>query len=648
MFLLTLEPTQLSWSPPEPLPTHAPSDALVPVIHFFQGSAHQFDVCAADFAIQEEVEPGWTRFSGCRLAAAQGVEVRVHTWREGSETLANISVAVPPGLRLTRVQFPQVVCVGVQPVDHLLTAYAWGDDILDPITQIPRYCGRARSHNPLTYIDHGENEMIYVYPAAMSMQYMVLYNANRSTYLASYSTGEETLSFNVRVSTPETLTLSVNHYPFVSSGEWISPECAQAALEGGWLPAADLYASRMRKRMPQAEHSSWLQRSFDGWLMLGMHFEGKAPLYRFTDLPDIFRKSQASGINTLHIYGWSGNGHDTLYPDYDVDPALGSAADLRRALDQIKTWGGRGILYTNSRLVDPASPFYKTGGEAFLCRQRDGSPYLENYGTTATFAVACPACAGYRDYFTRQVTRMVAEFGAHAIQMDQIGSTIGYLCFDPAHEHSSPSTNFLPGWTELTRQVEAAGRNLDPDFFIWGEGCQERFGRHIAVHQGHGEARSAAVGAMQPALFKYIYPNTIVTGMTVSLDKLARAAAHGKPLDIPPGALQDANFRRLLQAYLGLRKTYPQYYFDGRFTAGAGLKVSGPVEAFGIQRADGSGLLVSLWAPGAGLDQPVSAWLYNPRPNVPARGLSPADLSLTAGEWLYLAWSGPLAVVEFS
>ena len=319
VFLLTLEPTQLPWSPPEPLPTHAPSDALVPVTTFFRARPTSLTYVLP-------ILPFMLKWSLAGPVFPDVVWLPHRTWRcgciPGEKALKPWQIFLSPsqpGLRLTRVQFPQVVCVGVQPVDHLLTAYAWGDDILDPITQIPRYCGRARSHNPLTYLDHGENEMIYVYPAAMSMQYMVLYNANRSTYLASYSTGEETLSFNVRVSTPETLTLSVNHYPFVSSGEWISPECAQAALEGGWLPAADLYASRMRKRMPQAEHSSWLQRSFDGWLMLGMHFEGKAPLYRFTDLPDIFRESQASGINTLHIYGWSGNGHDTLYPDYDVD-----------------------------------------------------------------------------------------------------------------------------------------------------------------------------------------------------------------------------------------------------------------------------------------------------------------------------------------
>jgi hypothetical protein len=649
MFELTFEPTNVLWQPAPPLPTHAPNDALVPVVHFIPASAHQFIVHPEDFADCEEIRQGIVRFSTCKLPNTASLSVEVNLSVDGQQTLGSIIVQTPSSLLLTRVQFPIQICPEVQPVDHLLSAYSWGDDILDPIYQIPRYCARVRSRTPLTFIDHGENELIYVYPAAMSMQFMTLYNANRSIYLACYSEGDETISLNARVGAENALHLSVNHYPFVSGREWRSPECATAHLAGGWLPAAGLYAGRMRARMPQAQHSPWLQYSFDGWAEVGLHFEGKAPEYHYNDLPDIFRSIQADGIRTLHIYGWSGNGHDTLYPDYDIDPALGSAEDLRRALDKIKAWGGRAMLYTNSRLVDPASRFYRSGGSAFVCRQRDGSPYLENYGTSVSFAVACPACAGYRDYFTGQVRRMVAEFGAHAIQMDQINSTIGFLCFDPAHreEHRSPAANFLPGWSELARQVEAAGRELEPDFFMWGEGCQERFGRHIAVHQGHGEARTVTVGAMQPALFRYVYPGAIVTGIANSLDQLARAAAQGKPLDLWRPSKLAPEVRLLMRAYINLRQAHPDYYFEGRFTAGAGLETAGPVEAFGIQGAGGE-LLVSLWAPGAAAGQRVEAWLRQPRPGHAARALFPPDLIIAGEEWLRLGWNGPLAVVEFA
>lgn len=645
MFLLTLEPTHLAWQPAPALPTHAPADAHVPVLHFFPASAHQFFVAPEDFADRDESRPGLIRFSACKHPGAAELSVEVNLADDGQQTLGSICVRTPSSLLLTRVQFPMIVCPDVQPVDHLLSAYSWGDDILDPIYQIPRFCTRTRSRTPLTFIDHGENELIYVYPAAMAMQFMTLYNANRSTYLACYSEGDETLSLNARIGAENTLRLSVNHYPFVSGREWHSPECATAHLAGGWLPAADLYASRMRACMPQADNSPWL-RSFDGWVEVAMHFECKSPECRYSDLPDIFKRIQAAGLHTMHIFGWSGNGHDTLYPDYDINPALGTAADLRRAMDQIKQMGGRAMLYTNSRLVDLSSPFYKNGGSAFVCRQRDGNPYLEKYGTSAIFAVACPACAGFRDHYVKQVARMVGEFGAHAIQMDQINSTIGFLCFDPAHEHPTPSTNFLPGWSALARQVEAVGRAIEPDFFMWGEGCQERFGRHIAVHQGHGEARTVTVGAMQPALYKYIYPQAIVTGIGNSFDQIAHVAAQGKPVDIWNESKLGEESRRLLKEVIALRHDYPEYYYRGSFTAGADLETAGPVEAFGIQGAGGQ-LLVSLWAPGAGHDQAVTAWLRHPRQAALPHPLYPSGLQITGGEWLHLSWQGPLAVIKF-
>lgn len=647
MFTLTLEHTHLPWQPAPSIPSRAPQDAFVPVVHFFQGSANQVELGPDDFLSQDQPTAETVVFSRCLRQEFSDLAVSVTQKSVNGEILSHIFIKIPPGVRLTRVQFPIIICPDVQPVDHLLTAYTWGDDITDPIYQIPRYCSRTRSHSPLTFIDHGDNEIIYVYPAAMSMQYMTLYNLNRSTYLARYSTGDETASFNAKIIEGNNLALSINHYPFLSGTEWHSPECSQANLAGGWQAAADRYASHMQEKMPQAYHSPWL-KSFNGWIEVGMHFEGKAPEYRYSDLPDVFRAVQKDGINTMHVYGWSGNGHDTLYPDYDINPALGTAADLRRAFDQIKTWGGRGMLYTNSRLVDPSSKYYQNGGSAWICRQRDGSPYLEKYATEAKFAVTCPACKGFRDYFVKQVQRMVGEYGAHAIQMDQINTTISFMCFDPnhQHEHSTPSNNFLPGWTELARQVEAAGLALNPDFFMWGEGCHERFGRHVAVHQGHGEARTVTVGEMIPELFKYHYPDAIVTGIANSLDQLARVAAQGKPMDIWRIEFLTPDSRQLLKDYLNLRKRLPEYYFEGRFTAGAELLTAGSVKAYGQLKRDGD-LLVSLWAPGALLNQPVNAWLKNPRPNATVVTHYPNQFTFVAGEWLHLTWEGPLAVVEF-
>jgi len=52
---------------------------------------------------------------------------------------------------------------------------------------------------------------------------------------------------------------------------------------------------------------------FHGWVQVPMHIEGKPPGCRFNDVPEVMRRVLDMGHNVIHLYGWMGNGHDTLY-----------------------------------------------------------------------------------------------------------------------------------------------------------------------------------------------------------------------------------------------------------------------------------------------------------------------------------------------
>jgi hypothetical protein len=385
---------------------------------------------------------------------------------------------------------------------------------------------------------------------------------------------------------------------------------------------------------------------FHGWVQTFMRREGQPPAFTFKDLPEVGRQARASGLNALHIAGWTYDGFDTYYPDFEHDPLLGTGEELRTALQQIRAEGGRPILYTNGRLVDPRSAFYRSGGDKNLCLDEAGQPYVERYGTSAQFRIACPACREYGDHMAGRISNLITRYAASAAQVDQISCNHAYFCYDKDHPHATPASNYLPGVTYELTAMRAAHRALDPEFFVWCEGCHERFAQFYDVNQGHGEEFTWALGDGVPELFAYVYPDFITTGLASNLQQLCHSYAQGKPLDVPLRMLGDAGYLALLRRLVATRKAYPNFFLKGRFIDSRGLTTTGSVRAFGIEQRDGEGLLINLWLSGAEPGAPVWARLGIGRPNPHPVRVLPDDLAISAeGGWLTLSWSGPIATL---
>ena len=571
--------------------------------------------------------------------------------RNGLEVTGSIEVYTKGPCLVRQVRFPYIEWDNVEYFDSLLMSSPWGDNIQRPVKTIKSYCMGKSGYWIYDYIQCAEDEVIYTYPSILSMQYMVLHNKARSLYIASYSTGDETLTFNAKILGKTGLALSVNHYPFLTDGKWESPECGFALLEGDWHVAADLYASRMRKVFTAPDLPAWMKddvRGWNGWVEIMMRLEGKEPVFRYRDLPEIFKRIKGSGIDTLQVAGWAYDGFDTKYPDYDHDPALGTSEELRLALDEIKGMGGRVILYTNGRLVDPESRFYKSGGHASVCVKEDGTAYVETYNTSANFRLACPSCDDYRTYLAGQVCKIITEYGPGSIQIDQISCNNGVFCFDKNHPHPTPATNFLPGVEEELKAVRRVHKELDPEFFVWCEGCHERFGMYYDVNQGHGEEFTWQIGESLPEQFLYTYPDRIVTGLVRCIQQLCYTYVQGKPFDVSYEACADEEFFNLLKAFVAVRKSNPAYFLKGVFCDNVGLEVSEGVRAFGIKRNDDRGLLVNLWLPGAHADTQCRAFMKDPRPDCSIRTVFPGVTEVKRiGGYVEIEWKGAVASFAF-
>lgn len=587
------------------------------------------------------------------IADLPGGELRVSARiaDQDREKLSSLSLRASGDVTVRQVRFP-VLQAEVNPFDSLLMAAPWGDNIQRPVRTIRQYCAGKGSSWIYDYVKCGEDEVIYTYPSILSMQYMTLHNPSASLYVGCYDEGDSTKTFHAKVLGESELGLWISHYPYLHNGTWESPQCGIARLPGGWHAAADLYASHMRSRFLPPDSPKWMRGDETGWngfVQVMMRREGQPPILRYGDLPDVYRRICETGMETLHVAGWNYDGFDTRYPDYDADPLLGTAEELACAIGEIHSMGGRVILYTNGRLVDPASAFYRSGGSRCVCLDECGQPYAERYNTSVSFQIACPACPEYGEYLAGQVGKIASYFGADAVQIDQISCNVAYFCHDGAHPHGTPADNYLPGVSAELQAVRSAHREVNPEFFTWCEGCHERFGQHYDVNQGHGEEHTWQLGESIPEQFLYTYPDRWVTGISGNIQQLCHTFAQGKPFDLPLSALEDEGYVALLKRFVKLRRAYPEYFYRGTFIDSSGITVSEGIRACGI-RGEGGGLLVNLWKPGAGAKKQCSGILLVSVSSAECLQIHPdADNIHIAkdGEVYRISWSGPVAVLLF-
>lgn len=564
----------------------------------------------------------------------EGLRVTLDFRRLEKEVETRLVLESSGGARIERVRYP---IVDVQPTYHfdtLLMSHPMGDAMHYPNRVIGARMG---------------GEAVYRYPATLSMQYMVLYNGGRSYYLSAYSTGGETFEHSAGTHR-NGLRLSCYWYPFLDEGRWRSPPCGISVLPGGWHSSADLYRGRMGRIFQPPPLPEWMRESFHGWMQVSFKGARMDPPFRFTDIPELYARVEELGLNVLHIFSWGQGGFDNDYPLRYPSPNNGTTEELRAAMDEVRARGGHVVLYTNGRLIDPDTPFFaELGGHKGIAMTEGWEPYVERYAGN-TFYVACPTAPIFQDALFDNFRRMITEYHNNAAQIDQIGVTPACLCFNTGqHPHTTPANNWLDATDAMLKRIHDYYRANDPDFFVWCEGTNERFGRYYEVHQSHGEEGWWTPGDSLPEQFRYTYPDYLLTGISDDIQMMCHTHGQGKPFDFNLRRLDDPEWVDLLKKLVAARKAEPAYFLRGLFRDTVGVDAAGEhVRCWRIDRRDAPGTLVNVWARGRDAQATASARVRLP-PEARGwrvRAVYPADLTIHPdGQWLDLDWMGPIATI---
>lgn len=382
----------------------------------------------------------------------------------------------------------------------------------------------------LYFPDRAGQKMESPFKKLLSNMYAFQYPLPMSAQFLTYSTGDKTWSVQVLDETMSykklwlgdvTYGLEVELYCFLESGLTASlPSVRLNAYLGDWHMASDQYrewfntwANQIEKsplilEMPTISSTVILARPEDDLTLHDVTKDQEVSTYKNAmDVMENF--SLEEGYNGCELVGWHGTGHDTDYPIHAVSDIMGGSEDLIQLTEFMDTLGMQVGFYTNARLGNITS-LISDEIQQWKVKPEDGVETLERYGGE-WFEVLCPMAEGFIEIMEDKARELTGTYHADFIQLDQIGAAKSFLCFDASHGHTSPATAWAEGYAEFITRVTAAGRENNPDFWVWCEGAWEGAGQYLDLQQG-GYWKFSSYSEYMPELYRYTFPDQPLMG----------------------------------------------------------------------------------------------------------------------------------------
>ena len=370
---------------------------------------------------------------------------------------------------------------------------------------------------PATRDDRGVYELSANHTGGCSMLWMDLYSQEEGTGIYITCRNRDLRQKAIKACslgpTNPGVGLGIDHFPCLSQGTWDSQECVIAFHEGDWHWAADEYrAYRQTIPAPVVENApvpQWFKDSPGLVAHYDFMYQGGRVVHTFRDIPALWERAKSQGYNHLLLAGWNDHGFDDGFPLYRPSRELGTEAELKKAIADIKAEGGHVCFYLNSRLCNVGYPQNAARTEKSCAMNRDGSLKIENYGAKGVdFATLCMSEPSWRRQLVEDIVYLVKEIGIDSVYLDQLAMATSVLCYHPEHaEHKGDPAAWNQGYEKLLSEL----RSAVPDCPILYEGCCDVFGSGVAA-QLISTLRRPAVGALAE-VYKYTFPEQILTDM---------------------------------------------------------------------------------------------------------------------------------------
>ena len=386
---------------------------------------------------------------------------------------------------LREFQFPIVKDINLKPESALVCSHYAG-------TRFPNIREWIRqAHTQYIAQDNKAIERCFLYPGRTSCDFYSIDEPDNALYVGSHDASfTQTMHlFRLRREGAgyRPVDIAMAKYPFLKAGESKKyPEYVLAPHAGDWHVSAKKYRKWANswfshKPIPQSI------RDMKAWHRLIMRHQYGTVIFPYSELPNLADIGKSAGIDTILMFGWTLEGHDSGYPNYSPDTTQGGDEALGKWIKETQKRGGKVIVYFNGQLIDMSTDFFKQKGRRLCVKNQNGTPFVERYpfggdGTSMrafcskTFAIACPTQREWIDEMKKKIDR-VAAMGADGVFFDQLGFV--EICWDETHGHSVPSMELMADKVAMIKELRDYAKSKNPNMSFGIEVTSDATFQHV-------------------------------------------------------------------------------------------------------------------------------------------------------------------------
>jgi len=335
-----------------------------------------------------------------------------------------------------------------------------------------------------------------------------------------------------------------------------------------------------------------------GWQRIIFIHQYGEHLFSIDDLNGrVKRLAKEVDLPALMAFGWWKRGMDNGYPDsyFETDENQGGDAAWKKAIADYQKDGGKFLIYFNGKLIDRASPFYRTGEGSRVCyRDNTGGEYLEQYRFPAhgtftgllnarSFVTADLRHPAWKKMLLKMADRGL-EMGADSLFYDQLGYAERSTNWDVSGEFAIPNLSLIADKAEALRMIhdylDAKG---NPEVALGTEHLTDV----VAQHADYIHAISAGTGSRDFVDWaRFTFPEVVLTDRTMRDDTDAyRRVNHtllkGLRNNVEIYRCRDLidkapNFKRRLTEINRVRSKYPELLLLGTYRDTLGFENGNP------------------------------------------------------------------------
>jgi len=334
-------------------------------------------------------------------------------------------------------------------------------------------------------------------------------------YVGSHDPAQEPKKFSLEFAgTDKSYKTSVT-FP-VYSDKFTIPDIMIKPYPGSWYSASRFYRSWYQKNFRIADVSHWA-RNCEGYMLNILKQQNGEVMYPYKDVDKLCDIAEKLNFRLIGLWGRGVGGHDRYYPNYMPDNLLGGREEMKNAIRRAHQRGLKVIVYTNGKIIDSSTDYYRNNGIETILLDEKGQPKLEywlKHKNTAPviFAVSCHGSALWRKTIM-DLALEAHSLGADAFYIDQISqvSAMSNMCFSKFHDHKRPQEGWSKYRIKMVQEIRDSLRKIDPEFTIMTEGINDSMLPYVDMFQGI--PYNVKDPLLFPEMFRYTFPESIAVAL---------------------------------------------------------------------------------------------------------------------------------------